>query len=95
MAKYCVQVPGPKLANCLENGLSPMLPPHQLAKMGFTIAAYPLSLLAVRDSLRVVFDRTRERKSVAKKYCTMAVLFSILLLFFFEISLKSSQYPFN
>ena len=43
-----LKVPGPKLANCLENGLTPMRLPAELAVLGFTIAAYPLSLLAVR-----------------------------------------------
>ena len=46
MERYCSEVPGPKLANCLEEGLTPILPPATLASLGFTVAAYPLSLLA-------------------------------------------------
>ncbi|KAJ0412471.1 hypothetical protein ATCC90586_005491 [Pythium insidiosum] len=46
MARYCREVPGPKMANMLENGLTPVLPPAQLAAMGFKIAAYPLTLLS-------------------------------------------------
>ena len=46
MARYGREVPGPKLANCLEKGLTPILPPERLAALGYTVAAYPLSLLA-------------------------------------------------
>ncbi|GLE05696.1 hypothetical protein PINS_up014742 [Pythium insidiosum] len=46
MARYCQEVPGTKMANMLENGLTPVLPPAQLAAMGFKIAAYPLTLLS-------------------------------------------------
>jgi 2-methylisocitrate lyase-like PEP mutase family enzyme len=45
MERYCHEVPGPKLANMLEYGKTPILPPKDLQAMGYTIAAYPLSLL--------------------------------------------------
>ena len=75
MARYCTQVPGPKLANCLENGLSPMLPPQKLAELGFTIAAYPLSLLAVRDD---ACSYEVERQYQANKCGRSTVLFLLL-----------------
>ncbi|TMW55200.1 hypothetical protein Poli38472_013091 [Pythium oligandrum] len=47
MKRYCAEVPGPKMANMVENGLTPILPPAQLAQIGYKIAAYPLTLLSV------------------------------------------------
>jgi len=46
MTRYCKLVPGPKLANCLEGGETPILSPDILQDMGYKIAAYPLSLLS-------------------------------------------------
>ena len=46
MEEYCRLVPGPKLANMLEQGSTPILPPQELKKMGYTMAAYPLTLLS-------------------------------------------------
>jgi 2-methylisocitrate lyase-like PEP mutase family enzyme len=46
MEEYCRSVSGPKLANMLEYGDTPILTPQQLESMGYTIAAYPLTLLS-------------------------------------------------
>jgi len=46
MRRYCAGVDGPKLANMLEGGRTPILPLAQLADLGFKLAAYPLSLLS-------------------------------------------------
>lgn len=46
MREYCETVPGLKLANMLEMGQTPILPPDQLFQMGFSIAAYPLTLIS-------------------------------------------------
>lgn len=46
MTQYCRQVPGPKMANMVENGLTPVLLPEQLEAIGYSIAAYPLTLLS-------------------------------------------------
>lgn len=46
MKEYCRRVPGPKLANMLEMGTTPILPPEDLKEMGYTVAAYPLTLLS-------------------------------------------------
>jgi len=46
MREYCARVKGPKLANMLEGGSTPILSPDELGKMGYTIAAYPLTLLS-------------------------------------------------
>ncbi len=45
MHTYCREVPGPKMANLVEHGKTPLLPHPELAQMGFKIAVYPLTLL--------------------------------------------------
>jgi 2-methylisocitrate lyase-like PEP mutase family enzyme len=56
MRRYCAEVPGPKMANLIEGGKTPLLSPAQLQTIGYTIAVYPLTLLnvsiqAMRDAL--------------------------------------------
>jgi len=46
MAHYCRAVPGPKMANMIEHGRTPVLPPAELAALGYTIAVYPLTQLS-------------------------------------------------
>lgn len=46
MERYCSQVPGLKLANMLEMGDTPILPPNQLREIGYSLAAYPLTLIS-------------------------------------------------
>ena len=46
MAELCREIPGVKMANMVEQGDTPMLPPKQLETLGFRIAAYPLTLLS-------------------------------------------------
>lgn len=45
MERFCTAVPGVKMANLIEHGLTPLLSPDELQRIGFTIAAYPLTLL--------------------------------------------------
>ncbi len=45
MRAFCDGVPGYKMANLIEHGLTPLIPPHELQQLGFAIAAYPLTLL--------------------------------------------------
>lgn len=45
MEAFCARVPGPRMANMLEEGVTPVLPPARLAEIGYRIAAYPLTLL--------------------------------------------------
>lgn len=59
MEEYCKRVPGPKLANMLEYGSTPIVPPAELERMGYTMAAYPLTLLsasikAMQESLELI-----------------------------------------
>jgi 2-methylisocitrate lyase-like PEP mutase family enzyme len=45
MRAYCEQVPGPKMANLVEHGKTPLLPLPQIEQMGYKIAVYALTLL--------------------------------------------------
>ena len=47
MRRYCTDVDGPKMANLIEGGKTPLLPPAQLEQIGYSIAVYPLTLLNV------------------------------------------------
>jgi 2-methylisocitrate lyase-like PEP mutase family enzyme len=56
MKMYCDAVPGIKMANMLEQGKTPILPPAELQAFGYGLVAYPLTLLssamrAMQDSL--------------------------------------------
>ena len=46
MRQICDQLDGPTMANLLEGGLTPNLPPEILQEIGYSIAAYPLTLLS-------------------------------------------------
>jgi len=59
MARYCREVPGPKMANLIEHGHTPMVPPQRLEELGYTIVVYPLTQLsaaikAMRASLATI-----------------------------------------
>lgn len=46
MARFRDEVAGIRMANMLEDGLTPLLPPERLAELGYRLAAYPLTLLS-------------------------------------------------
>jgi 2-methylisocitrate lyase-like PEP mutase family enzyme len=46
MAAICRDAGGCHMANMLENGKTPVLPPKRLEELGYKIAAYPLTLLS-------------------------------------------------
>jgi 2-methylisocitrate lyase-like PEP mutase family enzyme len=59
MREACASVDKPMLANMLEGGKTPILPPGELEALGFKLAAYPVTLLsasihAMRDALRAL-----------------------------------------
>ena len=45
MARVCAEVPGPQMANMVEDGATPFLPPERLGALGYRIVAYPVTLL--------------------------------------------------
>ncbi len=46
MRRVCAEAPGVHLANMVEKGASPVLPPARLAELGYRIVAYPVTLLS-------------------------------------------------
>lgn len=59
MRRFCNEVPGPKMANLLEEGDTPILPPERLGEIGYKLAAYPLTLIssaihAMQESLECI-----------------------------------------
>ena len=59
MARSCAEIPAPAMANMVEGGDTPLLPPTRLEEMGYRIAAYPLTLLsaatrAMREALEAL-----------------------------------------
>ncbi len=57
MRHYCNQVSGPKMANMIEFGKTPVLPTDELENIGYKIAVFPLTLLnasirAMQESLQ-------------------------------------------
>jgi len=46
MREVCASLPGPKMANIVEGGETPDLSNAELTDIGYSIAAYPLSLMA-------------------------------------------------
>ena len=47
MRRYCQDVDGPKMANLIEGGKTPLLPHAELEAIGYKIAVYPLTMLNV------------------------------------------------
>jgi 2-methylisocitrate lyase-like PEP mutase family enzyme len=46
MERVCTAVPAPQMANMVEQGDTPVLPPARLEALGYRLAAYPLTLLS-------------------------------------------------
>lgn len=46
MRTLCAELPGPKMANLVEGGATPVLPPAALEEIGYQVAAYPLTLMS-------------------------------------------------
>ncbi len=56
MRRYCADVPGPKMANLVEGGDTPLVAPEKLGEIGYNIVIYPISLMlaglkAMEDAL--------------------------------------------
>ncbi|HEY8156667.1 MAG TPA: isocitrate lyase/PEP mutase family protein [Myxococcota bacterium] len=54
MQRICREIPARQLANLVEGGDTPLLPPASLEALGFRIAAYPLTLLS--SAIRAMQD---------------------------------------
>jgi 2-methylisocitrate lyase-like PEP mutase family enzyme len=61
MRRYCDEVDGPKMANLIEGGKTPILDASRLEAIGYKIAVFPLTMLnvsiaAMRKALRDLRD---------------------------------------
>ena len=66
MRRYCAEVDGPKMANLIEGGKTPLLPPRQLEGIGYKIAVYPLTLLNVSiQAMRTALAGLRRHEPTA------------------------------
>jgi 2-methylisocitrate lyase-like PEP mutase family enzyme len=54
MERLCAEIEGPKMANMVEGGDTPILPPARLEALGYRIAAYPLTLMS--SAVRAMMD---------------------------------------
>ncbi|WP_186400719.1 oxaloacetate decarboxylase [Stappia sp. P2PMeth1] len=59
MERICREVPGIHMANLVEGGATPLLPHAELERIGYRLAAYPLTLLsavtrAMQEALQVI-----------------------------------------
>ena len=61
MKQICSELPGCKMANIVEGGLTPNIPMTELNAMGYQIAAYPLTLLSA--SMRAMKNALANLKS--------------------------------
>ena len=62
MAAICQALPGtPLLANMVEGGRTPVLPPPRLAELGYALAIYPVAgLLAAAAALEAMYREIRD-----------------------------------
>jgi 2-methylisocitrate lyase-like PEP mutase family enzyme len=71
MRRYCADVDGPKMANLIEGGKTPLLPAAQLEALGYAIAVYPLTMLNVSiQAMRSALGNLRagERAAAAMEF---------------------------
>ncbi len=61
MARVCREIPGPQMANMVEQGETPVLSSEQLRSLGYRIAAYPLTLLS--SSIRAMNEALEDLAS--------------------------------
>ncbi|BHH85785.1 isocitrate lyase/PEP mutase family protein [Desulforhopalus sp. 52FAK] len=59
MKTICKEIPGVQMANIIDGGKTPVLSPDELHALGFSIAAYPLTLIsaamqAIKKSLQAL-----------------------------------------
>ena len=66
MAEIAREVPGPLVANMLERGVTPLMPPGELKTLGFDLIVWPLApLYSVAKSLTDVYTTLRRDGSTA------------------------------
>jgi 2-methylisocitrate lyase-like PEP mutase family enzyme len=64
METSCREIPAPCMANMVEGGDTPVLPPDRLEALGYRIAAYPLTLLnAAVGAMNRALDALRDGRT--------------------------------
>jgi len=61
MRRICAEAPGIHMANLVENGETPLLPPEKLGEIGYRLAAYPLTLLSA--AMRAMLEALEDMKA--------------------------------
>lgn len=61
MRTLCAALPGPKMANLVEGGETPILPNAELADIGYRIAVYPLTLMS--SAMAAMLSALRDLKA--------------------------------
>ncbi len=61
MRRVCGEVPGIHMANLVEGGATPLLPPEVLQDIGYRIAAYPLTLMSA--AMKAMNDALAEMRA--------------------------------
>jgi 2-methylisocitrate lyase-like PEP mutase family enzyme len=68
LARVAREIPAPTMANLVEDGDTPALPPDRLEALGFKIAAYPLTLLhASVYAMEQALDDLRAGRPLARR----------------------------
>jgi 2-methylisocitrate lyase-like PEP mutase family enzyme len=68
LARVGREIAAPLMANLVEDGDTPWLPPDRLAALGFKIAAYPLTLLSVSvRAMRDALERLRDGRQAERR----------------------------
>jgi len=64
MVTICQEVGGTQMANMVEHGVTPVLAPKELQQIGFSVVAYPLTLIsAATYAMNAALDRLSIGKS--------------------------------
>ena len=64
MERFCREVPGWRMANMVEDGITPLLSQERLGQIGYRIAAYPLTLLSCAvHAMRVALTELKAGQS--------------------------------
>lgn len=68
MQRYCAEVEGPKMANLIEGGKTPLLPPAELHALGFDLIVTPLAaLLSAARAIRDAYAELRQHGTMRGK----------------------------
>ncbi len=68
MRRFNDAVSVPTMANMVEEGRSPVLPPAELEALGYALVAYPLTLLSASvHAMREALDALRDGRSVERR----------------------------